>query len=310
MSYKHLYGPVNSRRLGISLGVDCVKAKTCNLDCIYCECGATTNLTMGRMEYVPADEIISELTDFLKEKPRLDYISFGGSGEPTLNSGIGRILRFLKQNFSDYKTALLTNGALLYMPEVRNDILSFDCVLPSFDAASDEVFKLINRPHADLKVDMLVEGMAAFSRQYKGALWMEVFIIPGVNDSPEELKLFKEKISQINPTRVQLNSLDRPGTCKNIKPASSERLNEIATFLSPLPVEIISRSANIGMPQKSSKHAEELLISTIRRRPLTIEDVSSLLGITINRCSDMLETLVKSKNVGIKVVDGRTFYVK
>ena len=289
------------------MGVDCIPAKTCTLDCIYCECGATTNRTMERKEYVPASAIIAELTFFLKDKPRLDFITFGGGGEPTLNSEIGRVVRFLKRDFPDYKTALLTNGTLLSMPEVREAILPFDCVLPSLDAVSAGVFMSVNRPHGGLDVNLIVEGLIAFSKQYTGIVLMEVFIVPGINDTPGELALFKDALLRINPTRVQLNSLDRPGTVASLKPAPQERLREIAAYLAPLPVEIIARDRSIAAGNAAGD-AEATVLSTVRRRPLTIEEISSLTGMTINDCSAILKRMGDEGKIASSVVNNKTFY--
>lgn len=308
MKYKYLFGPVASRRLGVSLGVDCIRAKTCNLDCVYCECGPTTRLTNDRREYVSASEVLNELGDYLQDGPRLDYITFGGSGEPTLNSAIGEIVRTLKKEFPAYKTALLTNGTLLSMPEVREAIMPFDCVLPSLDAVSEKVFKAVNRPHADLHLDEIVKGLAAFSHQYKGIFLLEVFIVPSVNDTPEELAQLKMVLEHIHPTRVQLNSLDRPGTCGFVEPAPPERLREIAKFLLPLPVEIIARDAHAASPAAFAGDLLDTLLSTIRRRPLTIEEAALLLNTTINDAAALLLRLVDEKKLLREEVNGRAFY--
>jgi len=305
MGYTHLFGPIISRRLGKSLGVDCITAKTCNLDCIYCECGATTNRTMERREYVPLSALAAELTDYLKNKPALDFITFGGSGEPTLNSELGAMARLVKRDFPEYKTALLTNGTLLYLPEVRDAIAVFDCVLPSLDAISEKIFALVNRPHPELNVGRMLNGLEIFSREYSGALWVEVFIVPGVNDSDAELALFKQALQRINPTRVQLNSLDRPGTCDDVSPASPRRLREIAAFLSPLPVEIISRSASVVPLTTETQTA---LLSTLQRRPLTLEEIAQAIGQTINDCAAVLKQLETEKKIASSVVNNRRFF--
>jgi wyosine [tRNA(Phe)-imidazoG37] synthetase (radical SAM superfamily) len=308
MKYKHLFGPVASRRLGVSLGVDCVNAKTCNLNCVYCECGATTRLTNSRDEYVPASEILDELGDYLKSNPCLDYITFGGSGEPTLNSAIGGMVRALKKGFPGYKTALLTNGTLLYDPIVREAIMPFDCVLPSLDAVSENVFRSVNRPHYSLNLDQILEGLISFSRQYGGILLLEVFIVPSINDTAEELALFKKVLEQVRPTRVQLNSLDRPGTCGFVQPASIERLREIAEFLLPLPVEIISRNFAGATPGGLTDDALETLLSTIRRRPLTLEEIALSLNATINDAAALLLGFVDDGKLLQENVNGRVFY--
>jgi wyosine [tRNA(Phe)-imidazoG37] synthetase (radical SAM superfamily) len=307
-NYRHIFGPVQSRRLGVSLGVDCVTAKTCNLDCIYCECGATTNCTMDRVEYVPASEIIAELRDYLSSKPHLDYITFGGSGEPTLNSGLGAMLRTVKKEFPDYKTALLTNGTLLYMPEVREAILPFDCILPSLDAVSEQTFTAINRHHSGISLSRMIDGLIEFSKLYRGVMLVEVFIVPGINDTPNELARFKDILTQVKPTRVQLNSLDRPGTVRDLKPASPERLAEIAHALLPLPVEIISRNAPVSAPALKFISLTVNFIDTLRRRPLTVEETAVQMGLTINDAKIVLDKLYKEEKVTFEMVEGGIFY--
>ena len=148
--YKYLFGPVPSRRLGMSLGIDLVPKKVCTLNCVYCEVGKTTKLTTNRMEYVKYDKIISELNQFMSNNPKIDYITFSGSGEPTLNSKIGEVLAYVKQNYPDVKTAILTCGALLSSPQLRSELLEADVVLPSLDAATQAVFNKINRPNAKI----------------------------------------------------------------------------------------------------------------------------------------------------------------
>jgi len=241
MAYKHIYGPIQSRRLGRSLGVDMVPHKTCSLDCVYCECGATTLLTMERREYVSADSIIAEVDDYLSGSPPPDYVTFGGSGEPTLNSGLGRIIRHIKERFPAQKLALLTNSTLLRDKQLRSDILPCDLILPSLDAVSDDIFRAVNAPEASLDCAWVIDGLAALSAEYSGQIWLEVFIAPGINDTEGEIALFKEVITKINPTRVQLNSLDRPGTLSTLTAASAVSLEDIARRLAPLPVEIVCR---------------------------------------------------------------------
>ncbi len=230
MKYKHLYGPVNSRRLGLSLGVDLFPYNICSLDCIYCECGATKELTLERKEYVDTEEILKELSNYLKEKPELDYITFSGSGEPTLHSNLGKILKFIKNNFPQYKTALLTNSTLLKR-EVREEIKDFDLIVPSLDGVSVEAFAKIDRPHLDIDIKEVIENIISLRKEQKGKMWLEIFLVPGINDNKGELQLFKNTIKKINPEKVQLNTLDRPGVISDIKKISSKRLEEIAAFL-------------------------------------------------------------------------------
>jgi wyosine [tRNA(Phe)-imidazoG37] synthetase (radical SAM superfamily) len=306
MNYTYLFGPVQSRRLGVSLGIDMVQSKQCSLDCVYCECGKTTELTLERKEYVPAEAVIAELTRYLAPAPKLDYITFGGSGEPTLNSAIGRVLRFLKTTFPGYQCALLTNGTLFHLPGVCEELLPFDIVLPSLDAVSDDVFFKINRPHPGLDNRRIIEGLVDFRKRFTGTIWLEIFIIPGVNDTPAEIALFREACMRINPDRVQLNSLDRPGTCSWVEPAPKESLERIAEALKPLPVEIISRQPT-SLP-KAVASVNSSILSLLTRRPSTVEEIAVSCGLTINQVRLILSEMVDTGIVNTHTVDNRLLY--
>jgi wyosine [tRNA(Phe)-imidazoG37] synthetase (radical SAM superfamily) len=231
MKLKHIFGPVISRRLGKSLGIDLIPFKTCSLDCIYCECGKTNNLTIRRAEYVPTEEVIQELDNYLSTSPDLDYVTFSGSGEPTLHSGIGKIISFLKTNYPDYRIALLTNSTLLSDKDLLEEIKDLDLIIPSLDAVLEKTFSKINRPIASISVEDIINPLINLRDTFQGLIWLEIFIIPGVNDSREEIDKFKEIIKKINPDKIQLNSLDRPGTENWIKKANQSRLEEIARKL-------------------------------------------------------------------------------
>ncbi|NMA10994.1 MAG: radical SAM protein, partial [Methanomicrobiales archaeon] len=231
MAYRHLFGPVPSRRLGVSLGVDLVPQKTCAYNCVYCECGRTTDLTCERREYVPTGRVIAELDDFLAKGPDLDYVTFAGSGEPTLHSGIGEIIAFIKDRHPRYRVAVLTGSALLADPDVRAALMRADLVVPSLDAVSEEVFSRINRPSPGITAERVLAGLLDFAREYPGEVWLEVFIVPGINDTEEEIRLLKDAVAAINPHRVQVNTLDRPGTDIRVRPAAPGRLARIAAVL-------------------------------------------------------------------------------
>ncbi len=217
--YKHLFGPVPSRRLGMSLGVDMVPRKVCSLDCVYCEVGRTTLLTTERKEYVAEREIKEELNDFFSRHPDPEIITFSGYGEPTLNSAIAGVIDFLKEKKSQLPIAILSNGTLMGDPAVRKAILRADIVLPSLDAATEEVFRKINRPAGALDLQGYIQGLADFRKEFSGKIWLEVFILPGFNDHKAELDALKKAILKIKPDSVQLNTLDRPGTEAGIRSA-------------------------------------------------------------------------------------------
>jgi len=231
MKLKYIFGPVLSRRLGKSLGIDLIPYKTCPLDCIYCECGKTDNLTTKRDEYVPTEDVIAELDGYLKSQPDLDYITFAGSGEPTLHNKISKIIEFIKSNYPEYKVALITNGVLFQDSSVIEEIKKVDLIIPSLDAVSQSVFEKINRPASNIKASEIIKGLQNLRKEYTGKLWLEVFIVPGVNDTIDELKLFRETINSINPDKIQINSLDRPGTEEWVNKSKKSELSKISEFL-------------------------------------------------------------------------------
>ena len=288
--YKHLFGPVPSRRLGMSLGVDLVPHKVCSLNCIYCECGATTNLTDERKEYVPFEEIVSELTDFFKNNPNPDFITFSGAGEPTLNINIGKVIDFIKSNYN-IPVAVLSNGSLFYNKQVRKELLHADLVLPSLDAATDKAFKKIDRPLKSLNIDTYIKGLIDFRNEFAGNIWLEIMILPGFNDDIENLNLLKEAILKINPEKIQLNTLDRPGVIDKIRAASRLELENIISFWNIKNVEIIASSAKRKENQSFRKDIENAIVETISRRPCTLEDLENILGMHINEINKYLDVL-------------------
>jgi len=229
--YRYIFGPVPSRRLGVSLGVDLLPAKICTLDCIYCECGKTKTLITDRKEYVPAGKVESEIRDYLSGNPDLDYITFSGSGEPTLHSCIGELIKFLKYDYPRYRIALLTNGTLLHEPAVLKQVLDADLVKVSLDAGSVESFVRINRPHNALELSTITDGLINFRNIYSKELWVEVFLVKGVNDHDTELKEIKKLLELIRPDRIHVNTLDRPGTESWVEAVEKSVMENIAGYL-------------------------------------------------------------------------------
>jgi len=306
-SYKYLFGPVPSRRLGISLGVDLVPHKTCSLNCVYCECGRTTRLTIERDEYVPTMNVLSELNHFLSTAPELDYITFSGAGEPTLHSDIGQIVTFIKKNYSNYRLALLTNGTLFYRNEVRQEILPVDVILPSLDAASDNVFRKINRPVRKLDIKTIIEGLVKLRAEFSGKIWLEVFIVPGLNDTKEEIALLRHAIHRIKPDQVQLNTLDRPGTANWVEPATRAELENIAKQLD-WATEIIANFQRREQIASYNSDIESAILQTIRRRPCTVADLSAALGLHPNEINKYIEALLERKAIQSEVMERGTFF--
>lgn len=298
MRYNHIFGPVPSRRLGLSLGVDLVCHKTCTLDCIYCECGPTTDLTLKRKEYVPFDEVTAELAHYFENHPDPDYVTLSGSGEPTLNPDIGRIIEFIKEKKATIRVAVLTNGTLLSDPAVRKDLSKADLVMPSLDAVTPQTFEKINRPAGQIDIHKVIDGLKAFAGSFQGELWLEVFILPGINDAEEELETMGEIIRDINPDRVQLNTLDRPGAVPGLKPASKQELNRVAGIINAANVEIIARVKDLASGDHiSDEEMEAMVMETIHRRPCTVDDLTAALNLEKGKLKILMKRLILENKV-------------
>lgn len=306
--YKYLFGPVPSRRLGMSLGIDLVPPKVCSLDCVYCEAGKTTVHTLERKEYVPFDKITAELTSYFDNNPDPDYITFSGSGEPCLNVRIGDVLGFIKNHKPGIPVALLTNGTLFFDADVRDSVARADLILPSLDAVSEEVFKKINRPVANLTADRHIKGLLDFSSDYKGKIWLEVLILPGINDEEEELLAMKEVILSISPEAVQLNTLDRPGTVNELRGATHTELQRVIDLWGIDRVSIIAAGASRKNIRAYREDKENAILETILRRPCTVNDLLSILGIHINEVNKYLDVLESEGKIEAVKLERGVFY--
>jgi len=276
---QHIFGPVSSRRLGRSLGIDLVPFKTCTYNCVYCECGATTYRTTRREIFFPVQELYTELRDFLSSSPFLEYITFSGSGEPTLSLSIGEVIRFLKDNYPQYQVAVLTNGSLLSDPDVRRDLLPADVVLPTLSTVVKQTFLKIHRPDPGISLESILKGLVQFRKEYSGEIWLEVFIIPGLNTTDEELAGLRQILKDINPDRVQLNTLDRPGTEEWVLPATRTELDRIETMLDFAKAEKVELSPHRTMKTLYAEDPAEQIRDILKRRPCTVDDIVSATGL-------------------------------
>jgi len=289
-----VFGPVPSRRLGRSLGVDLVGPKTCCLDCIYCQVGRTTVHTLRRDEYVPADAVIAEVRAKLADD-RPDYITMSGSGEPTLNSQIGRIIREIK-SFTDVPIAVLTNGALLWDPEVRRDLDTADLVLPSLDATNDRQFQAVCRPCEGLSFERLIEGLVVFRREHAGPVWLEVFLVEGLNSSDADIEAFAELMARIRPDRIQLNAAVRPTAEADVPCVSRERMDQIARRLGPT-AEVIADYPAPAAADARLAAREEQVLEMLQRRPCTVDDIAAGLGTVPNEVLKHVEHLLRTGRI-------------
>jgi wyosine [tRNA(Phe)-imidazoG37] synthetase (radical SAM superfamily) len=300
----HLFGPVPSRRLGRSLGVDLIPPKTCLYDCIYCEVGPTTHQTGTRFSH-QTRTIIGELEDYLKDAPQLpDVITLAGSGEPTLNLGLGRIIRVIKE-MSQIPVAVLTNGALLYRPEVRTGLAAADIVLPSLDAAREETYRRINRPLPEFTLASLLEGLEAFRREYRGQIWLEVMLLKGLNDTDEELTLLRRALTEIAPDRIQLNTAVRPVVEAVARPLDKEEMEAAAAFFKG-PVEVIASFNRADITELPCQ--DEDLVEMLSRRPMTAADIAEVVGLPLVQIVARLKCLQDSGRITHDRYHDQEFY--
>lgn len=273
---KYLYGPVPSRRLGLSLGVDIVAAKVCTLDCVYCQIGKTTDKTIERREFVAVKGVLAELRQRLAQGLKADFIAISGSGEPTLHSRLGEVIDGIKR-ITDIPVAVLTNGTLLYRQDVRADCAKADVVLPSLDAGDEQAFQTVNRPHKDISIGKLISGLCAFRNEFSGQIWLEVFLAEGLNTSAEQIAKIKDAIELIRPDRVQLNTAVRPAAEATVKRLDAAKLQAIAASLGAH-CEVVADSSTCHCDASIGRDAEDVL-SMLKRRPCSLNDICSGLGI-------------------------------
>jgi len=274
---RYIYGPVPSRRLGLSLGVDIVPTKICTLDCVYCQLGRTTEKSVVRRDFVDIDAVLAEVGDWLKDGGRADHITLGGSGEPTLNLRIGDLVDGIHA-LTDIPVAILTNGTLFYREDVRADCARADVVVPSLDAGDSAVFETVNRPAPDISIEKLVSGLAAFRDEYGGQIWLEVFMIPGVNTDEEQIEKIKKLSERMRPDKIQLNTAVRPTAEKGIEAAARETLAAIARQIGG-GCEVIADVPAATCDRRRERVTADVL-SMLKRRPCSVEDLCRGLGIT------------------------------
>ena len=305
-SYRYLYGPVPSRRLGRSLGIDLVPHKICTYDCIYCQIGKTTDKTFVRKEYVSVGEILEEVRSFLKEEPSaLDHLSLSGSGEPTLHSKIRLVIEGIK-TITPVPVAVITNGSLLFEEEVRRDLLDADVVLPSLDAGSQEVFDRVNRPLSELSIEKVIEGLVKFRGVYKGQIWLEILVCKGVNDSEEELLKMRQAVDRIQPDCIHLNTVVRPPSQKWVLPLDEAEMGKIKEFFGER-AEIISEFDRHPASVLEKDIGEEIL-RILKRRPLSLSDLSRGMGIPQNEVDHYIKPLVQEGKIQKRIFGDSIYY--
>ncbi len=304
-STRYFYGPVLSRRLGRSYGVDIVPLKVCSLDCVYCQLGSVSRPTLKRKPYVPATELLREFDRCTPPDLQADFVTISGSGEPTLNSDLGAIVKGIKQAV-DIPVAVLTNGTLFYLDDVRAACAQADLVLPSLDAGDEQTFRKMNRPHADLSIESHIDGLCRFRQEYAGPIWLEVFLVEGLNTGPTEIQAIKEAVERIRPDKVQLNTAARPTAEPGLRGPSASRLEEIAALLGPS-CEVIGRPG-AGQHIVGGEMKAEDLLSMLKRRPCTLEEICRTLNMTANEVLKHVGRLTEQGLVETLERDGARYF--
>jgi wyosine [tRNA(Phe)-imidazoG37] synthetase (radical SAM superfamily) len=304
-TYRYLFGPVPSRRLGRSLGVDLTPRKTCTFDCVFCQLGRTTHKTMTRKEYVPTEGVLAELEAWSKENGNADYITLSGSGEPTLHSGFGEVLRFIRSR-SSIPSVLLTNGSLLHLPEVQEAASRAQIVKVSLSAWDQASFGWVNRPHPELSFDQVLEGQKAFRARFKGQIWLEVFLVGGMNSLPSDVAKIAALAKEIRPDRIHLNTAIRPPSEDFAVPVSRERLESLTSLFYPK-AEVI---AEFEAKKKVEVHAaQEEIHSMLQRRPCTAQEIADTFSMHPNEVSKYLGKLLRDKRIRAQVRNTLLYYV-
>ena len=301
-----VFGPVPSRRLGYSLGVDFMPFKTCSYDCVYCQLGRTTCKTKDRRVYLPLEGLLDQVESKLAAGPAPDYITLSGSGEPTLHEELGKLIDSLRESFS-VPVALLTNGSLLHLPEVRRAATKTDLLVPSLDAGFEKSFLQVNRPCEGIVFDEMVEGLVAAARERQGLLWLEVFLVRGINDSEEELRALAEMVERIAPDETHINTAVRPPAESYVQPADPRTLQRAAELLGPT-AKIIAEFQRTSR-DRASRVAEEEILELLERRPCSAQDVASGLGVHVHEALKHLQHLLSQGRVETAQRGGERFFL-
>jgi wyosine [tRNA(Phe)-imidazoG37] synthetase (radical SAM superfamily) len=272
---RFVYGPVASRRLGFSLGVDIIPFKTCSLDCVYCQLGSAGRTTVRRRSWFPPEAILAQVKEAIDSGQRIDVITFSGSGEPTLSRDIGVLIRSVKK-MTGIPVAVLTNGTLLGRRDVRRDLAAADIVGPSLDAVPAALFRRVNRPHASLDNRKIIDGLVRFRDEFAGEIRLEIMLVRGVNDSPAAIEAVKKAVARIRPDRIELNTVVRPPADRRAGALSPAGLARIRARLGPKAEVVASFAKRKQAP--ASGDLDRAILVTVGRRPQTAADIAAALG--------------------------------
>ena len=300
-----VYGPVPSRRLGRSLGVDIVPYKICSFDCIYCQIGRTTEHQPERKAYVTAAEVVPQVEDRLKTCARPDFITLGGSGEPTLNTELEDIIAGIK-SITGVPVALLTNGSMMADPEIRRACCNADVIIPDLDAGDEETFRIINRPCESISFEDVVAGLIALREEFNGQIWLEVFFAAGINDSPQQAKKIADIAEKIKPEKIHINTVARPAAEADVSAVPRERLEELREILGPK-AEIVADFSK-HEAKSTGTVSRESVLDMLKRRPCTIADVADGLNADQWEVASHVKSLVMKGDAEEAVVGDKVYF--
>lgn len=307
--YKYIFGPVPSRRLGSSLGVDIIPYKTCTLNCIYCEIGKTNKLTSTRQHFDNPDDIVAEFkTAYNELRDITEVVTITGSGEPTLNKDFGCILNQIKQSSSN-PVAVLTNSTLITDEDVYSSLLNADIVVPSIDAATQEVFNKINLPDSALNIEEINESIVKFSQEFKGKMLLEILLVSGINDSMEEIEKIADIIVQCKYHAVQLNTVHRPPAFTGTSGVDEKKLLDIFLYLKSRGIKV--EQIENFLKKFSSDSAgidKNIILSLLEMRPCTTEDISYVFRIDSGLADEIIESLFAENSINKNEHMGKIFY--
>lgn len=294
---KTVFGPVPSRRLGRSLGIDVIPAKTCSYDCVYCESGRTTHLTLKREAFVSPDRVMADLEDFFRGHPDgADVLTFSSAGEPTLYEPLGGLIRDIKKHYSRLPLVVLTNGSLLWDSGVRRDLMAADRVVPSVDAVTPDVFARVNRPHPGLDLPSILEGMEAFRREYRGELHIEVVVVAGINDGAAELSAIAHAVERLKAGRVELNTVVRPPADRGTRGLSPSEMAAALEYFPKEKTRIIGCFQGVSAGSRDASVAGRVL-ELVGRRPCTASEMAVSLGVPAAELEWAIEGLLRENRL-------------
>jgi len=304
----YIFGPVPTRRLGQSLGIDPVPLKTCNWNCVYCQLGRSIPMVNKRKEYYPADEILAEAKNaLLSHHPgEIDWVTFVGSGETTLHASLGWLLREVKK-ITGLPVAVITNGSLLYLPEVRRELLAADAVLPSLDAGTPKLYQHINRPYPGLSFESFLDGLISFSEEYQGNLWVEVMLVKDLNDTEDQLNKIASALQRIKPDEIHIMQPTRPPVETWVKPPSDDGLRRALDILGDTARVIHPASGSYDLGE--AKSIVEAVVGIVTRHPMREKElVETLKNLTTRDVTETLSTLAESDKLQVVERNGIRYW--